>query len=456
MSTPRRGDESSEGASSLSEWLPDTLAVVGRRLEGRRCLIALSGGPDSAVLAWLADRYASSARAVHVHHGWPGSDTMAEAAAAVAQAVGIRLEVVRVSVAEGPSPEAQAREARHRALVGAARPGEVIVLGHTRNDQAETVLFNVARGAGPRGVAGIQEETSLLFRPLLDVERGDIEAAVESLSLPAVHDPANADPNLTRNRIRAALPVLEQAVGTAVVAGLSRSGHLAGQQEALLRDLAGTVPLVRRGDTVQIPRAVLASLATAVRRHVLLSALRQVRPYGGTASELERIEALGPGQTTELAGGFLATMTRAMLVLGPRPGPPPPAHRWESEQRRVTWGSWVFSVRIAAGPALPFPLGRRAAVFDATVLDRGPLVIRAVQPGDQIAIAGGHKDVTDALGEGLIARPARPSYPVAAAGSDVLWLPGLRRADLGWVSEATTRYLSLRIVEEGAWKSERF
>ncbi len=110
--------------------------------------IALSGGADSAALAYLARRCASSGvKGLHVDHGLPGSSMLATAARGVATALGITLEVVIVEVALGPSPEEQARDARYPVFHSRSGP---VLTGHTRDDDAETILINLVRGCGPR------------------------------------------------------------------------------------------------------------------------------------------------------------------------------------------------------------------------------------------------------------------------------------------------------------------
>src|SRR5690554_6166813 len=118
-------------------------------------VVALSGGADSAALAWLVGEEGRSVRAIHVDHGFPGSPLMRRAAMAVAAALDIPLEIVAVTVPEGPSPENQARIARYAALAAALKEGETLLTAHTADDNVETVIINLARGTGTRGLAGI-------------------------------------------------------------------------------------------------------------------------------------------------------------------------------------------------------------------------------------------------------------------------------------------------------------
>ena len=131
-------------------------------------VIALSGGPDSAAAATLAREAGMAIRAIHVDHGLPGSAVMRSAATAIAAELGIDLEVVEVHPAV--TTETALREARYEALLTHIDPNETLVTGHTSDDQAETVLMNLLRGAGPRGLAGMPRRA-----------RADLEAVPRSV-----------------------------------------------------------------------------------------------------------------------------------------------------------------------------------------------------------------------------------------------------------------------------------
>ncbi len=200
----------------------------------RPLLVALSGGPDSVALAaataFVADRDARSAGAVVVDHGLQdGSDVIAARAAALAYELGLDpVQVVRVDVATGPAaggPEAAARAARYRVLdAAAAATNSLVLLGHTRDDQAETVLLGLGRGSGPRSLAGMRRREGRYVRPFLDVDRATTERACAALGLPVWQDPHNLDPSFRRVRLRReVLPLLEDVLGGGVAGALART-----------------------------------------------------------------------------------------------------------------------------------------------------------------------------------------------------------------------------------------
>jgi tRNA(Ile)-lysidine synthase len=202
---------------------------------GMRVLVACSGGPDSMALAaataFEAPKAGWLAGAVVVDHGLQaGSADVAAAVAARLVNLGLDpVDVVAVRVGSTGGPEAAARAARFEALEAAAsRAGAIVVLGHTRDDQAETVLLGLARGSGSRSLAGMAPVSGVFRRPLLGISRDETRAACLAMNLETWHDPHNDDPRYARVRVRKrVLPVLEAELGPGIAAALSRTAALA-------------------------------------------------------------------------------------------------------------------------------------------------------------------------------------------------------------------------------------
>jgi tRNA(Ile)-lysidine synthase len=246
-------------------------------------LVACSGGADSMALAagtaFVAARLGRAAGLVTVDHGLqPGSAQRGEAVARWAVEAGFApVELVTVAVGGRPGgPEAAARDARYEALVETAqRHGAVaVLLGHTRDDQAETVLLALARGAGPRGLAGMparREQNGIsLLRPLLEVSRDQTRKACAMLGLTPWDDPHNVDPSYTRARVRAdVLPVLTRALGPAVVDNLARTARLIAEDNLALDTLARAALEEARTPVGGLAVAALAGMLPAIRTRVL-------------------------------------------------------------------------------------------------------------------------------------------------------------------------------------------
>ncbi|WP_446211724.1 tRNA lysidine(34) synthetase TilS [Micromonospora sp. IBSANI012] len=300
-------------------------------------LVACSGGADSLALAaataFVAPRLGRRAGLVTVDHGLQeGSAGRAEAVARWAVEAGLDpVEAVPVTVAGRPGgPEAAAREARYQALVDAARRhrAAALLVGHTRDDQAETVLLALARGAGPRGLAGMPERRELdgvpLLRPLLDVTRDDTRKACAALGLTPWDDPHNADPSYARARVRTdVLPVLLRTLGPGVLDNLARTARLVAADTAALDDLATAAlaaPAGVRAVDGGLSVAALVALAPAVRTRVLHAWARELgaSPAALSHRHVAALDALvtdwrGQG-ATHLPGGLRVARRAGRLL----------------------------------------------------------------------------------------------------------------------------------------------
>lgn len=298
-------------------------------------LVACSGGADSLALAaataFEAPRMALSAAAITVDHGLQaGSDTRAEAVAEQLRALGLDpVEVTRVTVAGSGGPEAAARRARYRALDGAiARLGaRACLLGHTRDDQAETVLLGLTRGSGARSLAGMPARSGCYRRPFLELPRADVREACRAQDLRPWEDPHNSDPAFTRSRIRhRVLPVLEAELGPGVAEALARTAAQLRADSDLLEAWSDRAwDECRRTDDGGLLVEDLAALPTAIRRRVLR---RAALDAGCPATDLfaVHVEALDEvvvhwrGQErVDLPGGVAARRRAGGLEFGHSP-----------------------------------------------------------------------------------------------------------------------------------------
>ena len=191
---------------------------------------AVSGGPDSLTLLILAVHQGLDVTAWHVDHGLrEGSSGEGKKVAEAADRLGAKSNLVTVSVSDGPNLEARARDARREAL-----PKDVLT-GHTADDQAETVLLNLLRGAGLPGTAGIGEPHR---RPLLDIRREETLWLCSHLGFEPIRDPMNEDPRFTRSRVRhEVIPLLSEVFGRDPVPLLTRHSDHAREANELLNDL---------------------------------------------------------------------------------------------------------------------------------------------------------------------------------------------------------------------------
>ncbi|WP_030162248.1 tRNA lysidine(34) synthetase TilS [Glycomyces sp. NRRL B-16210] len=268
---------------------------------GSLVLAACSGGPDSLALAdtlaFCAPRMGLRAGLVSVDHGLQdGSAARAAEVAAWANTVGLEpAEAVSVQVESDGGPEGAARTARYAALDAAAeRHGaEAVLLGHTRDDQAETVLLALVRGAGPRGIAGMRAVRGRYRRPLLEIARADTHAACEERGLKPWIDPHNADPRYLRSALRPTLEALVEVLGDGLVANLARTAALVGADTDHLDALAA-VALEECRAQRGLDAARVGALAEPVRRRVLRAWALEAGANGAELNHrhLEALDAL--------------------------------------------------------------------------------------------------------------------------------------------------------------------
>lgn len=400
------------------------LATIRRRrllAPEDRVLVALSAGPDStallSALAALRDvGEVAGLSALHVDHGLrAGAEEDAACAAAACARLRVPFESVRVHVGRG-NLQAAARRARYAALrearerAGASR----IATGHTRTDQAETVLLRLLRGAGARGLGAIPPRRGDIVRPLIDRSRKEGIRYLGDRGLTWREDPTNATPRFARNRLRSEVWPALLAFAPSAERALARTADLAREDErALARAAAG---LVAPGAALDLRELRGASLA--VRRRAVRALWRSVS--GGGALEAKHVEAVlalarraRPG-VAALPGGFDARCRYGRLEILSREGAAP---RLSEEVTIPSPGSYRLR---ALGIAVDVSVARPSDL-------PWPLVLRTRRPGDRFRPDGGRgsKKLKDWLIDRKVPREARDRLLLLVDGPRVLALAGL-------------------------------
>jgi tRNA(Ile)-lysidine synthase len=295
-------------------------------------LVAVSGGPDSTALlqaaCFVGPRLGLRVGAVSVDHGLqPGSAERARQVARYAASLGADpVSAWHVQVQGPGGPEAAARRARHAVYAAAAHASgaAAVLLGHTLDDQAETVLLGLARGSGPRSLAGMAGRAGLLRRPLLALPRATVHRAVRAADPAAAvwHDPHNSDPAFTRARVRAiVLPLLEAELGPGVAAALARTADLARADADALDEWAAAEQGRHPRQPGDLDAVGLSALPAAVRTRVLR---RAALAAGCPASDLSARHVLAldvlvrqgaQGAAADLPGGVRARREGDRLLL---------------------------------------------------------------------------------------------------------------------------------------------
>jgi tRNA(Ile)-lysidine synthase len=320
---------------------------------GDLVLVACSGGADSlalaAAVAFESPKAAILAGGVTVDHGLqPGSADQAARVTAAMTKLGLSPALAVTAAVAGPGepdypgPEAAARSARYAAIEAAAKTtaapgGAWIMLGHTLDDQAETVLLGLARGSGARSLAGMAVQSGRYLRPLLQIRRAQTAAACAALGLESWDDPQNSDPAFTRTRVRRdVMPALTSALGPGVAEALARTADLlhadADALDAIAATEADNLGGAGAAQTGGWEADAVAALPEAIRHRVLRqAALAAGSPAGALShrhvASLDELVTAWHGQRwADLPGGIRCQRQYGRLLFT-RPGVPGVAPR---------------------------------------------------------------------------------------------------------------------------------
>lgn len=399
--------------------------------KGDRLLVAVSGGPDSTALlhglAKVAERLGISLVAACVDHRLrPESDEEAREVQRRCRDLGMACEILAVDVqrARHVSTQEAARDARLAALESSAVRLNCtkIALGHTADDQAETVLFRIVRGTGLAGLAGIPYQRGPFIRPLLDVRRAELLAFLAKRKIAFVTDPSNANRRYARSRIRHdVLPMLARENPRVVDALLALS------REA------------QNKDGVDWRKALPADLYLP--RSTIHAVERYLREGHGT-------------RTITVRNGELRVGYGKVSWLPQTPGQSLRAKAGSGEEHLVA-GPGRYRILEPPAPGLAIAPARtdawpdgNAACFDSAKL-AWPLLVRAPRPGDRMALRGGRgtRKLSDLLIDAKIPRQDRAQLPVLCdAAGVILFVPGLRPSQAGHPDETTGEWIEIHVL----------
>lgn len=466
---------------------------------GDRVVVGCSGGADSSCLLHLLTTglpsYALKCTAVYVDHGLrQGTDAEAALVARLAESLGADFRLLRIDVNErvrqtGESIQDAARVLRYGALrqvagdVGAHR----IAVGHTRSDQAETVLMQLIRGAGPKGLSGIAPVHGAVIRPLLDLSRTQVEAYCRAHGLSYVQDPSNRERKYLRSRIRHDLMPLLKSMNGEIEDRLAQLAEILRAEDAWMAE-----PLDRAVEAYVTERQLAGapvwalSIAGLARSHLALRRRLIRRVYGlargnEKALSFRHVERIldavfngcsaveaGPSPSVKPAagtvevgrfGGVRIVREYDQLLFFPVGNEPPSITiaerplRVPGETELVETGETIRAQFAAAGDMagmvevaeMAGSGSKRAAFFDWEQVEP-PLLVRSRLPGDAIELSGGgRKRVKDLLIDEKVPRRLREAVPIVADQKGVLWVAGVARAHRALVTDESRRILALSL-----------
>jgi len=405
---------------------------------GDRVGVAVSGGADSVcllhVLVELAPRWNLRLEVLHLDHGWRGEESRADAefVESMARRLGLPFWLERARQAEGNLEEA-AREARRAFFLRMRRERglQSVALGHTRNDQAETVLFRLLRGAGPAGLSAMRPKTAEGFvRPLLATDRAAIAEYLRQREIPWREDRTNADRRFARNRIRLELlPELERGWNPELTEVLCRTAFLAAEDEEFWEaEIARRAPEVVRGaeDALILDCTGLAAYPPALCRRMLRWAVSQVKGdlrgiEFGHIDDLFQLARRREGDGRLILPGVDAWRSFEWLRLA-KPGADRGPRLWEIPVRPPC------EVPLHGGKCLlRLEILSPNRYTEGTGLDRGRLSgalrLRNWRPGDCYQPVGRRRPekLKALFQEARIPLWERRNWPILAMGDQILW-----------------------------------
>src|SRR5205807_2965294 len=376
---------------------------------GERVVVAVSGGPDSLALLSLLREIVPALplhlAVAHFDHGWrPDSAADRDFVAELSARWGYDFHTARAA-ADAPRTEQAARTARYEFLrqIAATTTSTAIALGHTQDDQVETLLLHLLRGSGSKGLGAMRRREDDLARPLLDISREDIEAYLAQLHLTPIRDATNDDPRFTRNRLRQQLMPAIDAFDPAARNLLARTADILGEEDRFIEAQLANLP-----DDIATNREAFARLPPALQRRVI----RRLVPDAGFL-EVERLRRGDSPKPSEAA----ATSSRPQV-----------------------------SVKICVCDPATFKARDQVGHLDADLV-RLPLVVGSRKPGDRMRALGLQqaKRLQDILVDAHVPRHLRDTLPLVSDGEEIVWIPGVTIAETKRVTPATRRQLHLEI-----------
>lgn len=424
-----------------------------------RILVAVSGGPDSMVLLHLLWRFnARKVGVFHLNHGFRETASQdAEFVREYADRLGVPAQIEAYDVtgflsSSGESKQQGARKIRYQLLRNFAEANGYhrIALGHHGDDQAETVLMRILRGAGLHGLGGIPPQRGPFIRPLLQVYKTEILQYCQDFDLPYVLDESNLTPVYLRNKIRQELlPLLAEEYNPEIMAQLVQISDLAREDELELQtraeEIAQNALKWRRGQ-VLFPRRVFVELSTSMQRRVL-RILLQV--YRGNLLQISfnhieswRWRLLESSSFRLSLPQIWVSANAEYIFVGDYVD-----REWSPGQLplpgEIQAGYFTVKAEVLPRAGLELNLAN-SEDFDIDALSL-PLEVRPRQEGDRMMPFGGAgtKKVKDLLIDLHIPVEQRNLLPLVCDQQDVLWIPTVRRSAKGAISQSTTRVLRL-------------
>lgn len=456
----------------LKDLVLHTIKRYGMFSKGDKVIVGVSGGPDSTalllVLSDISDEFDLSLYAAHLNHMIRGeeADEDEKFVRELCEKIGIELRCGRINVPELKrslriSEEDAGRRARYDFLKSVAEElgANKIAVGHTADDQVETVLMRIIRGCGIEGLKGIPPVRGMIVRPLIDASGSEIHGYLKEKGVIPRIDSSNLIPKYLRNKIRNELLPLLSSYNPGIRRSLIRLAELAREEDEYMRSISLRIldEISEGEDEIRMDRSALESVPIPLRRRAIREAIRRAKgDLKGVDYDHIRL-VLDPPYVPfalDLPGGIRAEISDKMIKITGRKGfRPSPSPVYLSPPGCFELPEWGCSIKMSLidrdkiSEEEMKDAGRWKAFMDFDKLSL-PLLLRARERGDRIRPFGmkGTKKVKEIMIEERIPREERDRWPIICSGDRVAWIVGLRSSEDFRVTDKTRKVLILEAL----------
>lgn len=437
---------------------------------GETVLVGLSGGPDSvcllSVLSGLRDKYGLVLHAVYVDHNLRPEETPNEIEFCkdFCSKIGVNFLVKTVDVLSrakslGLNKQEVARELRYRAFEQAAFEvgADKIAIAHNADDQIETICMRLLRGAGPAGLSGMPERRGKVIRPLLGIERADIESFLSAGSIPFVVDSSNRGMEYFRNRIRRVLVPVMKELNPSLAATMARTASILEEEERYF-GLVVTKALMKMisrktNNRIELFLAPMESMDTVILRRVLRRAIEETDSLRGIHfNHVEDIISLvrsgSSGDRLYLPRAIRVIRGYALLIITSEEAGRIDEYELRPPSEVALKGTGQVIRAFLENVRGDFGDGKSSVLLDATAM-KFPLKIRPRAAGDFFFPLGfgKKKKLQDFFVDAKVPRDERDMVPIVVSGDDIVWVAGYRGDERFRVQDDTEKFLRLDIVK---------